>query len=385
MIFFRPPSGNIRNALSKIWIIAALVCTPILALAQQEEQSRQPEPLRDVFAVSNIEIDETAETVGEAKANGIEEGVSRALAKAFQRITLKTDWARLPVIPKDQVEPLVRDISLSDERFGGGRYLASLSVRFNSDRIRQTLNKVGIPYAETESRPIIALPVLDTGAEKLLWEPSNLWRRGWSKAALQQNLALVLPPVGDLSDVSVISASQALAGSRGSVTQFSARYQAGGVLVSVARPGVAQGGNFRVTVSSFALADGVSGETEVDTFTFPASTPLPEAYAQAALGVAEAHNERWKKANLISLDQTSGSITVAVSLSGLPEWLSIQRTLSEIRDIKSVRLTELSVQEAIVELDHIGDIARLRRSLAQNRIRINENLDTGQWVLKAVQ
>lgn len=397
MIFTRASSRLFKSVF--LWAFIAAFSVSFASVAQEaprsggagardgalEEQSvERPGPLTDVFEIRNVTIDETAETVGKAKATGIATGVQNALISIFQRITLNSDWSRLPVVAEDQIEGFVRDISLSEERFGGGRYLASLTVRFKPEMVRRILRRSAIPYAETVSLPVIALPILDTGREQQLWEPSNLWREGWAKAQLQQSLAPVLPPFGDLSDVSAISAQQALAGALGPASQFAARYQAGGVYVTVARPGVAPGGGFRITVSSFAIGAGLPSETEVDMFTFPASTPLPDAYTVAALGVAEAHHDRWKLANLISQDQESGVLTVAVSLSGLTDWVAIQRKLSSIRDVKTVRLAELSVREAILELEHIGDIDRFRRALAQNRFRLNEDLDTGQWVLTAV-
>ena len=83
----------------------------------------------DVFTVRNVEVNEKAPNELTAKSKALAAGQRTALSLLLRRITMISDHDRLPTADNQLVAELVRDFSVSGEKFGGGRYLGNLSVR----------------------------------------------------------------------------------------------------------------------------------------------------------------------------------------------------------------------------------------------------------------
>lgn len=337
--------------------------------------------LSDVYAVRGVAVDESAESEAQAKSIAVESGVRTAFQAALERVTLRADWPRLPVVDEFRLNTAIRDVSFQNERFGGGRYLAELTVRFNPDVMRGLLSQAGIPYAETVGLPLVVLPVLQSGAGPQLWDEGNQWLQGWLARDARPALLPLVTPLNDLSDIAAISAQQALAGSPEALARIAERYQAQGVVVAVARPGIDANGGARIDVSSNAIGPGLPGVTEVDSFAFPPTTTLPEAYAAAADSAAAAVVERWKQANLIRPGQTPSRITLSSSIRSLTEWLTLKRELEQVAGVSQVRLSELSIGRAVADVDFVGDAPQLSLALSQRRLALEED-GTGGWTVR---
>ncbi len=337
--------------------------------------------LSDIYAVRSVLVDESAESEARAKSIAVERGVRTAFQAALERVTLRADWPRLPVVDEVRLNAAVRDVSFQNERFGGGRYLAELTVRFKPEAVRGLLSEAGIPYAETVGLPLVVLPVLQSGAGPQLWDEGNQWLQGWLSRDARPALLPLVTPLNDLSDIAAISAQQALAGSPEALARIADRYQAQGVLVTVARPGIDANGGARIDVASNAIGPGLPGVTEVDSFTFPPTTTLPEAYAAAADSAAAAIVERWKQANLIRPGQAPSRITLSAPIGSLTEWLTLKRELEQVAGVTQVRLSELSVGRAVADLDFVGDAPQLSLALSQRRLALEEDA-AGGWTVR---
>lgn len=136
---------------------------------------------RDVFSVRGVAVDARAADEFAAKSSGIARAQHDALRMLFERLTLSDDHDRLPQLDDPAVTRLLRDFSVDREKFGGGRYVASLTVRFKADGVRKALRDADIPFAETVSRPVLVLPVFQTAGSTILWDDANPWFSAWSR------------------------------------------------------------------------------------------------------------------------------------------------------------------------------------------------------------
>src|SRR3546814_14129842 len=105
----------------------------------------------------------------------------------------------------------VRDFSVAHEKIGGGHYIASLTVRFNPEEVRQLLRARDIPYAETVSRPVLVLPVYVAAGAARLWDGPNPWFDAWAAQPPAEGLQPFTVPLGDLSDLRTVIGQQAMA------------------------------------------------------------------------------------------------------------------------------------------------------------------------------
>lgn len=137
---------------------------------------------KNIFHVEGVTVDARAQDELAAKTRGLAAAKQHALQLLLTRLSPLHDHDRLPEADSKAMNELVRDFSLADERFGGGRYLASLTVRFNPSAVRDLLRDHDIPFAETKSLPVLVLPVYQMFGANLLWDNPNPWFDAWRRA-----------------------------------------------------------------------------------------------------------------------------------------------------------------------------------------------------------
>jgi len=66
----------------------------------------------------------------------------------------------------------------------------------------------------------------------------------------------------------------------------------------------------------------------------------------------------------------------------LQDWLDVQKALNRVAPIKAWRLAVLATDHAIVDIDYIGDQARLDQALRRVSLGLSEDSETpGSWIL----
>ncbi|MBL4721880.1 MAG: DUF2066 domain-containing protein [Alphaproteobacteria bacterium] len=343
---------------------------------------------RDAFRVDGVEINAQAGDELAAKSLGLTKGKQAALRLLLQRLAAIRDYDRLPDANTKTLNSLIRDFSLVGERFGGGRYLASLTVRFNPSQVRALLRKAGIPFAETQSRPILVLPVYQRHGADLLWDNPNPWFDAWRRAVEgnpqnDQSLLPLILPRGDFSDLTVISAAQASSGVAQKLAAIMRKYDAAGVLIPVASPSATvTATTLKVSIMRFGGdLDGVAPPPRPLEFETQPDESQPDALLRAATQVIANAVETWKSANML----TSGaerSLQVIAPLTDFKSWLTLRRRLDRVASLIKINIARLSIKEATLALRFRGDAAQLKIAMAQRNLDLSYSNDASSWILR---
>jgi hypothetical protein len=337
----------------------------------------------DIFTVRNVPVDARADDGLTAKTQGLARGQKLALRMLMERMTLQADHDRLPDVDNNGVAQLLRDYSIADEKIGGGRYLATLTARFKPDDVRATLRRANIPFAETRSLRVLVLPVFQSAGTSSLWDDPNPWLRAWTGLGRRDGLLPLVVPVGDLSDVAVIGAEQAVQGQADRLVEIGRKYDSRNTLVSIAALRINPGdGALQLETSSTMYRDGQPDLTAVRRFDAPADKERDGFLAEVARTLAEEAEESWKRDNLIE-GGGENRITVAVPISGMDDWLDIRRRLRDIASMKKVDIARLSTTEAEIVLSYVGNPAQLRLALAQQDLDLRYDATEAGWMLQS--
>lgn len=314
-----------------------------------------------VFTAPAVTIDQTSQTTQSAKDIAIAEGERKALALLFARITAPADEARLPKLGERDVAGLVNGYEVANERLSSVRYIADLSVTFDARAIRGLLRAAGVPFAEPTARRILVLPVLSEVDRTVFWDQPNAWSHAWI-GAHGVLVKTMLPPAGSPVPPSIESMMS------GPPSQFDAlvgRSDAAGVVLAqaIATPGA-------VTVKALKNGETIDAETLMAE---PGET-RDHLFQRAIANILAALDDRWKRDNLVSFDQ-SGSLTAQVPLRSLEDWVQLRRILGDMAQIQKVTVDQLNRREAVVSLDYAGDPAQFRTILAQHALTLEGNGD----------
>ncbi len=363
MSFAMHPMSRLCHLLRRSALVVALATT----VAVWTSAGGSTAAADNVFSVSGIAVDNTADTAAKARAAAFRSAQRAALTALFQRLTLRTDHARLPKVDSERVEFMVQALEVADERTSNVRYLANITVNFKPPEVRRLLREARIPFAETPSKPVLVLPVLQQGGALVLWDDPNMWREAWSELPLSNGLVPLIVPVGDLSDIADVDAAQAAEGDPLRLSAIARRYGAADVLVAVAT--VSETANaIRIDIAASQIGTPTAGPI---LFNFQISDPdaIPELLVGAATGVAAALEDSWKSTNIIEFDRP-GRMVLAVPLTSLEQWVSVERRLKNVAAISEVALISLTRDSAAVEISHFGDESQLAATLAQQDLAL---------------
>lgn len=337
----------------------------------------------DIFTVTDIRVDERASDEVSAKSSAIAKGQREALQRLLERMTLRADHGRLPVVTDEVVSAALRDYAVSDERFGGGRYLATLLVRFKQEEVRNLLRQAAIPFAEVQSRPNLLLPVYQNAGSVILWDEPNPWFDTWLGRELPTGLVPLVLPLRDLTDISEISADQALAGETGRLQAIADKYDAFGTIVAAVQPSVDPVTN--VPTLEVAMTTHLPAEpSRVATRTVRGTPEEGEdaLLSRAADELVVELEEAWKRDNL-EQPGSQQQIRVVVPISRLSQWLDVKRKMSSVPSVKELAVARLSVREAEVNVTFLGQPDQLRRALALKDLDMTYALERDAWVVRS--
>ena len=348
-------AGPMRGA-ALIGTILALLAP--VALAQDAGVS-------EVFIARGVAVDVTAQTAEEARERAIRQARVQALEAVLRRMTRGSDRDRLIELSAGAGEHLVQDFAIDNERISSVRYLANFTYRFNPGEVRRLLQRAGIPYAETESKPVLILPLLRRGDDLRLWEDTNPWRDAWEAMPERTGLVSMVVPFGDLADIAALSAAQAAELDAMRLGDIAGRYDAGDSIVITADVWL---DDLQASPVANVVAVRVGAATRAPLtirITGTTNEPIGTFLERAALAAATAIEDDWIQANLLRFDQRQ-QMAVTVAVESVAEWVAVRSVLDRIAVVAEWRVATLRNNAVELELVYIGAEDQLQQALAQS-------------------
>lgn len=328
-----------------------------------------PAMAQDIFTVTGVHVDESAETAAAARERALEIGQRLAFEEVVARITLPEDRAGLQIPDTAEITNMVRDFGVSNEKTSSVRYIADMTVRFKDDELRRYLRFRDVSFAELQSKPVMIVPVYRTSGFVSLWDDPNPWREVWSRNIATSGLVPIKAPIGDLTDISTVSAEQAENGAMDKLAQLARRYGADVAVVATADvTGPVGGESVNVTITRYD-PNGAPQIFGVQENTLP-NESLNETLVRAAKSVQDQLADGWKRANLINYS-TGGSLMVFIPITGLQDWAKIEDKLIGLPVVRNSRVVAMSRREVQLSLEFVGSTEQLQTALNQQNLNLS--------------
>ncbi len=154
----------------------------------------------DLYTIKGVHVDVTAASATDARSIAQANAQRDALGALMRRLTLASDWSRLPQVNDTTVQNAVRGFQVAGEKSSSTRYIADLNVSFNPSAVRSLLRGAGILYGETQAKQALLVPVYVKDGKPALWDDVNLWRDALNRSDLENAITPFLLPVGDIED-----------------------------------------------------------------------------------------------------------------------------------------------------------------------------------------
>ena len=334
----------------------------------------------DAYTVYDIAVDATADDAASAQEAALAQGHVDALQAIVARLVPVGERDALPPLEAEDIVEMVQDFSIAEERTSAVRYLAVLTFRFDPGSVRAYLRANGVSFAETRSDPLLVLPIYGAAGSERLWRAPNPWREIWSARNLTAELVPMILPLGDLDDVSAVTAVKALDGDPAGLETIAQRYGAEEVLVSqLILRGNPAGGNARAQVNTTRYSAIASNRFRLDFSQEPEET-FENFLARAAAGVADRVQNVWKAQNLLRFGDES-KLMATIPVSSLGEWLEVKRRLDQVPIVVRSEIANMTRSAVDVVVTYLGDEDQLARTLEQSNLILTPDLAAGWWQL----
>jgi hypothetical protein len=356
-------------------IVTFVLVYLVLPLAANQTAQAQVE---NIFEIRRVAVDVTAETATAAREIALAGGEATAFRRLLERLTLRSDHARLPELSRDEISAYVKDFSVAEEKVSAVRYIAVLNFRFKNESLRRLLINNHIPFAETLSKPVLVLPVYQAAGALFLFDDPNPWREAWRAFPEQDGLVPLVLPRGDLLDIAAIGPEQVLDGDTQRLDAIASRYSAGDTLVAhgTLRMNASGGSDLKVFVTRYGTAQ--VSQTMVKTFSPVVGESLQSLLTRAASELISQVDDNWKEDNQLQFGQQA-VVAVTVRIGRLADWLKVREQLAGVAVISRIDLVLLSRDEVRVNLHYIGDQDQLALALEQADLIITREGDN--WIL----
>ena len=378
---------NPRRFATHDWPRQARFCTACVLVAAAVLLALQPcradAQIANPYEVQRVAVDVTADTAAQARQQALREGQTRAMKILLERMTLKSDYPRLPGLSPEEITEYILDFSVAEEKTSAVRYLAKLNYRFRPSEVRDLLRAFNIPFAETPSKPVLVLPVLVQAGAMSLWDDPNPWRAAWQQRSSQISLVPTILPLGDLADVAAIGVDQVVQGDEQRLRAMAKKYDAGSVAVALAsiRHDPARS-LWVLDVTLTRYNQTIDPQTTVVTYVSEFGETSDSLLSRAAKQVTQLIEDNWKRDNLLQSAHQE-AIAVRIPISGLKDWLVMKGKIGKVAVVRETELVQLSRAEAQVILHYIGDVGQLIIALEQADLALRGQGDA--WTLEQLR
>ncbi len=322
-----------------------------------------------VFGVSNISIDQRAETASIARDIGVRKAAEQAFSTVLDRILLTND-AQHKFMSLHDLDDFSDFTHIVEEKNLDQRYIATLDFCFDAARLRQAMITAQLSWSELQSPPVLVIPIWSGPDGARAWQKDNQWIAGWRDAVaaydgllsfrqLDHNLInerqfrgedlLLANPAKLKHAASLVRAEQVM------LVAASLDYEGSKPLVTITARLFDKVGQM--------ITDILYGDQKtLENFTVNDLDIMRRK-------IIERMDESWQMANLID-DREIGYLTVFLPVTSLKEWAKRLSALDEIAVIQSYDIITLNTRGGQLYLRLAGSKEALQNALSAHRLQL---------------
>lgn len=183
------------------------------------------------FTVYALQADRISENATQARILALNEVQQQAFNILLQRFTHR-EVSALPSPTSQQIEELILSLEILTENLSSVRYIATLNIHFNPQKVREFFRTASLTFFDPPTLPFLVIPVVQRSNQTLLWSQWTPWRQAWEKYTAQNSFIPFFLPNGDLNDIRLINAQQALNEEHSSLANVLKHYNTNSILIA---------------------------------------------------------------------------------------------------------------------------------------------------------
>lgn len=310
----------------------------------------------DVYLVTDISVDATAENSIQARANAFDEARVIGANRLLRRLTIAEDRARARglTINSGIAARLAAAVDVQDEKQSATRYLGLLSVKFDERAMKAFLRVYDLPFVDSQESLALLVPEVGTGVNPDEW--ALVWENSVDMNVLAPFATAQAIFLNDVTWDDVALDAQNINAQRGVVARAKAR-----------------GSNYFVDL--YDLRQEYNGR-------LPIGTAGPFATLEdAKVGSISYLENVWKSQNVVrAIGETS--VSAIARYQTQQGWVSVKKALQNSRLVKNIIVENVTVRGADVSFSFAGRPDQLAAELRASGVLLSS--EENGWSLEPV-
>ena len=324
-----------------------------------------------VYAVSDIHLDENAATGTLAREQAIASATDKAYQTILRRILLPGQRGASALYSLNGAD-FVDFIHIDNENALAQRYIADIDICFDAARMRAALIQNDLQWSELITAPILLLPIWQDPSGVRVWTRNVLWLDSWRDLELQSD-SLVRTTFLTPDFVLERQLKGSLFLLEDSQTLQKAANAAGAVQTVLLYAGLDYSASQPVLKLQARLfdADGqpltTIAETQID---MNGNTSMQLSFEDFQKTVIDALENSWRAANLYVVGGRD-EIFIEVGASSPKSWYRAQKVLADLPVVTALSVHSLTTQKGVLKLQLSGPVEALQMAIRASGYRLD--------------
>lgn len=328
--------------------IFTFICCLFLSLSAQAKMSYE----------ITIPVDIEAEDSVAAKEKAMTTAQRQAFLEVAGKLTSEENVNKLDELSDDKIMRFVQAVSVADEKAGGTKYIANLTVQINEQLLKDYMAENEMIKADAQE--LLVIPVFKTGARgyPLLWEGNNAWRQSWRSKGLIKFGVMQLRTVGEhFRDIDDLTAESALYMNDSLYRQVSDMGNTDRVYVVLAE--VMENGDLKVTLKN----EKNKTEENFAVYNDGESNVFDKAIEKSVMYISNMEREAKNSSDEKS---ASGVVNAVYVYQNMKDWLVKNKALEDLEQIEAVETKSFGGGKVNFVIHYTGSLDDLWQSMQEN-------------------
>ncbi|MBO6281076.1 MAG: hypothetical protein J6N49_00945 [Alphaproteobacteria bacterium] len=276
---------------------------------------------------ATVPVDVDAENSVVAKEHAMLEAQRKAFLQIAGQLTSEENVQKLNELTDDAIAYFVQSVGVADEKAGGTKYIANLTVQVKEDLLKDYLAENEM--IQSDSIDLVVVPVLQDRPDgyPLLWEENNDWLHSWrSKGQIKFGTMGMRALNDNYRNIDGLNAQGALYMEADVYTKIAEMSGSENVYVIYAEK--QQNGDLKVTIKS------VKTKAE-DSFTVAAGADIDlyeEAIKKSVMFISNMQREAKNADDVAAVN----NINAVYAYQDMKDWLNKSKSISDLPQVEGI-------------------------------------------------
>lgn len=313
---------------------------------------------------ATVPVDVEAEDSVQAKDKAMLEAQRQAFLEVAGKLTSEENVQKLAELSDDALAYFVQSVSVDNEKAGGTKYKADLTVQLNEPLLRDYLSENEM--IKSEITELVILPIYKPQQSyPLLWEESNDWRKQWLAKGLIKFGSMQVRTVSDsYRRIEGLNAEAALYMDSALFEKIS---QIGGTeRVYVVYAGVEPNGDLNVTIKDEKNKE----EENFTVYNDGGDNLFDKAIEKSVMFISNMERNAKNAADTVTAD----SINAVYMYQNMKDWLDKSAVITGLPMVENIETSSFGGGKVSFVLHYSGTLDDLWQALQEQGIS-HESVD----------